>query len=204
MPTEPSATDQPGSVDGGAPDRWAVWRQDDNGNRFEVARKDSRADAEELAAVMEARGHKQLYWVARRLGSIPRPDCSPEIGAAPPFLMTWRAGCTPSLPRALGAALRGVADRRRFETLVGQGTPGAPHASSRRANPAAGSSALQCPALPPANRSIAEPCPLSTVFTSALRALSAANELIESFVEYVDWVLGSTCADRDRDTRWLK
>jgi RimJ/RimL family protein N-acetyltransferase len=44
--------------------RWVVWRQDDNGNRFEVARKDSRAEAEELAATMEARGHKQIYWVA--------------------------------------------------------------------------------------------------------------------------------------------
>jgi hypothetical protein len=50
---------------GGPPDRWIVWRQDDNGNRFEVARKDSRAEAEGLAATMEARGHKQLYWVAR-------------------------------------------------------------------------------------------------------------------------------------------
>jgi hypothetical protein len=57
-----------GPADGGLPDRWIVWRQDDNGNRFEVARKDSRVDAEQLAAVMEARGHKQLYWVARALG----------------------------------------------------------------------------------------------------------------------------------------
>jgi hypothetical protein len=54
-----------GLADRELPDRWIVWRQDDNGNRFEVARKDSRTDAEELAAVMQARGHKQLYWVAR-------------------------------------------------------------------------------------------------------------------------------------------
>jgi hypothetical protein len=59
------AEDDHGSTDAGLPDRWIVWRQDDNGNRFEVARKDSRADAEELAAAMEARGHKQLYWVAK-------------------------------------------------------------------------------------------------------------------------------------------
>jgi hypothetical protein len=66
MSTQHSATDdERGPVDGGPPDRWVVWRQDDNGNRFEVARKDSRADAEELAMVMEARGHKQLYWVAK-------------------------------------------------------------------------------------------------------------------------------------------
>lgn len=43
---------------------WLVWRQDDNGNHFEVGRSPSRADAEALASEMEARGHKQLYWVA--------------------------------------------------------------------------------------------------------------------------------------------
>jgi hypothetical protein len=43
---------------------WVVWRQDDNGNRFEVARLESRADAETLAAQFEARGHRQIYWVA--------------------------------------------------------------------------------------------------------------------------------------------
>ncbi|WP_203901757.1 hypothetical protein [Virgisporangium aliadipatigenens] len=43
---------------------WIVWRQDDNGNRFEVRRFDDRAAAEALAAEMEARGHKQIYWVA--------------------------------------------------------------------------------------------------------------------------------------------
>jgi hypothetical protein len=37
-------------------DRWVVWRQDDNGNRFEVARRDSRSEAETLAAAMQARG----------------------------------------------------------------------------------------------------------------------------------------------------
>lgn len=46
------------------PRRWTVWRQDDNGNRYEVSRHDTRAEAESVAAVMEARGHKQTYWVA--------------------------------------------------------------------------------------------------------------------------------------------
>jgi hypothetical protein len=65
MPTEHSVTeDEHGSTDGGHPDRWIVWRQDDNGNRFAVARLDLRADADALAATMEARGHKQTYWVA--------------------------------------------------------------------------------------------------------------------------------------------
>jgi len=49
---------------GGREDQWIVWRQDDNGNRFEVARRESRAEAEALAATMEARSHKQTYWVA--------------------------------------------------------------------------------------------------------------------------------------------
>jgi hypothetical protein len=69
MSTERFVTeDDHGPAAAGLPERWIVWRQDDNGNRFEVARKESRADAEELAAVMEARGHKQLYWVARAPG----------------------------------------------------------------------------------------------------------------------------------------
>jgi hypothetical protein len=38
-------------------------RQNDNGNRYEVTRRDSRTEAEDLAATMEARGHKQIYWV---------------------------------------------------------------------------------------------------------------------------------------------
>jgi hypothetical protein len=60
MSTAPQASDPVGR----GQDRWIVWRQDDNGNRFEVARRESRAEAEELAALMEARGHKQTYWVA--------------------------------------------------------------------------------------------------------------------------------------------
>jgi RimJ/RimL family protein N-acetyltransferase len=51
-----------GMRDSSAP-RWVVWRQDDNGNRYEVGRRGSRAEAEELAATMEARRHKQTYWV---------------------------------------------------------------------------------------------------------------------------------------------
>jgi hypothetical protein len=43
---------------------WVVWRQDDNGNRFEVGRFPSQEAAEALASEMEARGHRQMYWVA--------------------------------------------------------------------------------------------------------------------------------------------
>ncbi|MEV0457442.1 hypothetical protein [Catellatospora methionotrophica] len=48
------------------PAHWVVWRQDDNGNRYEVRRCETREEADALAAEMEARGHKQLYWVAGR------------------------------------------------------------------------------------------------------------------------------------------
>ena len=68
MPTNPAAGPPDDRelepVTGGRPDRWIVWRQDDNGNRYEVARRESRAAAEDLAMTMEARGHKQIYWVA--------------------------------------------------------------------------------------------------------------------------------------------
>ncbi|GIF37945.1 hypothetical protein [Actinoplanes xinjiangensis] len=52
---------------------WVVWRQDDNGNRFVVTKRAVRAEAEELAAEMEARGHKQLYWVAAAASDQPQP-----------------------------------------------------------------------------------------------------------------------------------
>jgi len=43
---------------------WVVWRQGDDGHPFEVARLSSRAEALKLAATMEARGHRQTYWIA--------------------------------------------------------------------------------------------------------------------------------------------
>ena len=43
--------------------RWSIWRQDDHGNRFEVARGLSSADAERELARLEASGHKQTYWI---------------------------------------------------------------------------------------------------------------------------------------------
>jgi len=42
--------------------RWTVFRQDDNGNRFVVEKHLSHEDALRLAAELEARGHKQMYW----------------------------------------------------------------------------------------------------------------------------------------------
>lgn len=43
---------------------WILMRQDDNGNRVEMARFAVRAEAEAAAEEFEARGHKQMYWVA--------------------------------------------------------------------------------------------------------------------------------------------
>jgi hypothetical protein len=45
------------------PDRWAVWRIDDNGNTFLVRGGLNRDEAEQLSAEFTARGHKQMYWV---------------------------------------------------------------------------------------------------------------------------------------------
>lgn len=45
-------------------ERWALWRLDDNGNRFVVAVFARRDEAEATARAFEAHGHKQTYWVA--------------------------------------------------------------------------------------------------------------------------------------------
>jgi hypothetical protein len=42
---------------------WVVWRQDDNGIKDRVSTVTTRCEAERLRNEMEARGHKQLYWV---------------------------------------------------------------------------------------------------------------------------------------------
>lgn len=44
---------------------WAVWRQDDNGNRFRISGGHTHEEADRRRAEFEARGHKQLYSVAR-------------------------------------------------------------------------------------------------------------------------------------------
>lgn len=42
---------------------WSVWGQDDNGNRYEMARGLTRDAAEKRAREFEEKGHKQTYWV---------------------------------------------------------------------------------------------------------------------------------------------
>jgi hypothetical protein len=43
--------------------RWSLWRQDDHGSRFAVARGLSRDEAERELARREASGHKQTWWL---------------------------------------------------------------------------------------------------------------------------------------------
>jgi len=58
-PIPPTAPNQEEAVAA----RFVLMRQDDNGNRYLVSRHTVRAEAEAEAAMYEARGHKQLYWV---------------------------------------------------------------------------------------------------------------------------------------------
>ena len=44
---------------------WAVYRQDDNGNRYLVKSGLSEPEANALVAELESHGHKQLYWATR-------------------------------------------------------------------------------------------------------------------------------------------
>lgn len=46
--------------------RWTVWRQDDNGGRFEVDTFLAYSRAMRLCNELESRGHKQMYWVSRQ------------------------------------------------------------------------------------------------------------------------------------------
>ncbi|MCA9646960.1 MAG: SPOR domain-containing protein [Polyangiaceae bacterium] len=52
---------------------WVVMRQDDNGNRFELERYATEAEAQAVADSFERRGHKQLYFVTQA------PALAPDI-----------------------------------------------------------------------------------------------------------------------------
>ena len=43
--------------------QWALWREDDNNNRFEIERSRSYAKLAEREQMFEARGHRQSYWI---------------------------------------------------------------------------------------------------------------------------------------------
>lgn len=42
--------------------KWAVWRQDDNGNKFHIQDFEYEVDANFKVLEFEAKGHKQTYW----------------------------------------------------------------------------------------------------------------------------------------------
>lgn len=49
LPVGKEVDERGAGVHSGSPGLWIVWRQDDNGNRFEVARFVEQADADALA-----------------------------------------------------------------------------------------------------------------------------------------------------------
>lgn len=51
---------------------WLVLRQDDNGNVFVMSEHTSESAARSAAAVLEARAHKQMYWIEPRGAQPPR------------------------------------------------------------------------------------------------------------------------------------
>ena len=46
-----------------ADELWSIWRQDDNGQKYEVARGLTLEAAKLRVAELESHGHKQTYWV---------------------------------------------------------------------------------------------------------------------------------------------
>jgi hypothetical protein len=74
------ALDPPQRMPGAERVVWVVWRQDDHGNRAEVARHAERPEADTQASELEARGHKQTYWVEASQCS---PDGDSEKGSIP-------------------------------------------------------------------------------------------------------------------------
>ncbi len=62
-------------AEGQSPPRYQLWRQDDNGNVFLVARFDCRSDAERELARLASGGHKQRYWIT---------EAHSSVGSAPP------------------------------------------------------------------------------------------------------------------------
>jgi len=51
---------------------WSVWRRDEHGNEFEMARDLAQDDANRLVADYEARGHKQSYRASPTRSADPR------------------------------------------------------------------------------------------------------------------------------------
>ena len=64
--------------------KWLLWRQDDNGASTVISRFEKQQDAETKQMELEARGHKQLYWVERSREQTREADASsPAQSTAP-------------------------------------------------------------------------------------------------------------------------
>ena len=58
-------TDDAAGLDEETAGPWELWRQDDNGNRFRIARFATEAKANAEQRRFETLAHKQIYWVQR-------------------------------------------------------------------------------------------------------------------------------------------
>jgi hypothetical protein len=63
---------------------WRVVRQDDNGNCYVIAGDLSRAEAEALARMYEARAHKQIYFLEEQLPPLSADPSSRSRGTSSP------------------------------------------------------------------------------------------------------------------------
>ena len=63
-------TDDAAGRDGETAGAWELWRQDDNGNRFRIARFGTEAEANAEQRRFEALAHNQTYWVQRGAGDV--------------------------------------------------------------------------------------------------------------------------------------
>lgn len=61
--TSPATDATDSTTAGGRAPGWALWRQDDNGNRFPVGRFSSREEAGEKIVELSRCQHKQFYWI---------------------------------------------------------------------------------------------------------------------------------------------
>lgn len=66
--------------------RFMLWRQDDNGQRFEVAGFETRDEADRARATYEARGHKQMYEVLPAEAELAALDQLAGLGWQPKVL----------------------------------------------------------------------------------------------------------------------
>lgn len=58
-------------------EKWTVWRQDDNGNKFMVAENLSQEEAANTTEMFGSKAHKQIYWAEPSEGIIGKSNGIP-------------------------------------------------------------------------------------------------------------------------------